>query len=132
MTPEERASYRELQKTEDYLKEIKEEREASIQAYIDAQASGEQTSFIDSALNFISGNAGDGDPSNGSSSAVQPKARAASPKRGPWIKNAGEVIQEKGKSFTGRSKDVDTPHARVYQGGDPNRMRQREARLIGA
>ena len=131
MTPEEEASYRELQKTDDYLKEIKEEREASIQAYIDAQASGEQTSFIDSAIGFITGNAGDGDPSSGSSSAVQPKARVASPKRGPWIKNAGEVIQEKGRAFA-KSKDPSMPHQRIYQGGDPNKLRQHEARLIGA
>ena len=70
----------------------------------------------------------DEDPSSSSSaSAVQPKGRAKTPYHHP----VGEVVQEKGKPFT-KSKDSVMPHARIYQGGDPNKLRQHEARLIGA
>ena len=85
--------------------------------------------FIDKALGWFGGSTAreDEDPSSSSSSAVQPKGRAKTPYKHP----VGEVVQEKGKPFT-KSKDPAMPHARIYQGGDPNKMSQHEARLIGA
>jgi hypothetical protein len=136
VTEEEEANHRELQKTVDYLNDLKEERDASIQAAIDAQASGEQISALDKMLEWMGGGKADEGPSSSSSSAVRPKGTAAAPKNTatpgkPFAHKVGDVVTEKGKSFTVRSKDFDTPHARVYN-GDPNKARQREARLIGA
>ncbi len=134
-TPEADEGHRELQKTSDYLSDIKEAKESSIQAYIDAQASGEQIGYIDSMLDFIGGGKADEDPSS-SSSAVRPKGPASAPKHTatpgkPFADKVGEMVKERGEPFTLRSKDFDTPHARVYN-GDPNiaRLRQ-EARLVG-
>jgi hypothetical protein len=128
VSPEAEANHRELQKTVDYLNDLKEEKDASIQAAIDAQASGEQRSALDDMLNWMGGGS--------SSSAVRSGGKAAAPKNTatpgkPFAHKVGDVVTDKGKPFTVRSKDFDTPHARVYN-GDPNKARQREARLIGA
>ena len=130
VSPEAEANHRELQKTSDYLSDIKEERDASVQAVIDARASGEQRSALDNMLSWMGGGKADEDPSSSSSSAVRPKARAKSQER-PHSHPVSAKIAEGSKPFTVRSKDFDTPHARVYN-GDPNKARQREARLIGA
>ncbi len=129
VTPEEEESYRELQKTSDYLSDIRAGQEASIQSYIDAQASGEQIGYIDSMLGYLAGGKADEDPSSSSSSAVRPKGKAAVPKNTatppgkPFIRsNVGEVVKEKGKAFTG-------PHRQIFKGGlDAMNV----ARLLGA
>jgi hypothetical protein len=82
-------------------------------------------------LEFFRSSKADEDPSSSSASAVRPKARAKSQER-PHSHPVSAKIAEGSKPFTVRSKDLDMPNARIYQGGDPNRMRQREARLIGA
>jgi hypothetical protein len=126
-TPEMDENYRKIYEGEDMLREMKEERDASIQAAIDARASGEQISGIDRMLAWMGGGKADEEPSSSSSSAVRP---TGTPEK-PFAHKVGDVVTEKGKPFTVRSKDFDTPHARVYN-GDPNKARQREARLIGA
>jgi hypothetical protein len=87
-------------------------------------------------LDLLGGGKADEDPSSSSSSAVRSGGKAAAPKNTatpgkPFAHKVGDVVTDKGKPFTVRSKDFDTPHARVYN-GDPNKARQREARLIGA
>ena len=114
-----------------YLQQKEDERDGSIQAYIDGQAKGEQRGVIDSMLELLGGGKADEDPSSSSASAVRPKARAKSQER-PHSHPVSAKIAEGSKPFTVRGKDFDTPNARIYQGGDPNRMRQREARLTGA
>ncbi len=102
----------------------------SINAFMNEQAKEEQIGFIDKALGWFGGSKAreDEDPSSSSGAfAVQPRGRA----KRPYAHLVGEVVQEKGKPFT-KSKDSSMPHARIYQGGDPNKTRQREARLIGA
>jgi hypothetical protein len=136
VTPEMEENYRTIHEGENMLLEAKEEREASIQAAIEARASGEQISGIDRMLAWMGGGKADEDPSSSSSSAVRASGKAAAPKNTatpekPFAHKVGDVVTEKGKPFTVRSKDFDTPHARVYN-GDPNKARQREARLIGA
>jgi hypothetical protein len=119
-----------------YNQQREMEKAGHIQAYIDAQASGEQISYIDQALGYLAGGTAEEDPSSSSSSAVQPKGKAAAPKHTatpgkPFANKVGEVVKERGKPFTVRSKDFDNPHARVYN-GDPNKARQRaEAMLVG-
>ena len=87
-------------------------------------------------LDWMGSGEADRDPSSSSSSAVRASGKAAAPKNTatpgkPFAHKVGDVVTEKGKSFTVRSKDFDTPHARVYN-GDPNKARQRaEAMLIG-
>ena len=119
-----------------YLQQKADERDGHIQDFIDGQAQDKQISVIDNMLDFFGSGKADEDPSSSSSSAVRPKGKAAAPKNTatpekPFANKVGEVVREKGKPFTVRSKDFDTPHARVYN-GDPNKARQREARLIGA
>jgi hypothetical protein len=114
-TPEAEANHRELQKTVDYLNDLKEEKEASIQAAIDAQASGEQRSVIDDMLNWMGGGKADDDPSSSSSSAVRSTGKAAAPKNTatpgkPFANKVGEVVKEKGKPFTG-------PQGKIFKGG---------------
>ena len=127
VTPEEEENARELQKTADYLSDIKAGKEASIQSYLDAQASGERIGLIDSMLNIIGGGKAAEDPSSNSSSAVRSKGKAAAPKNTatpekPFANKVGEVVKEKGKPFTG-------PQGKIFKGGlDAMNV----ARLLGA
>ena len=129
-TPEEEEESRAFDEQEAlmkwYLGQREEEAERTIQAFNDRQAKGEQISVVDSFLGLFGGAKADEDPSSSSSSVVQPSGKAAAPKK--------TATPEKpfADKVTVRSKDFDLPHARLYQGGDPNRMRQREAKLIGA
>ena len=127
VTPDEEENARELQKTADYLSDIKAGQEASIQSYLDAQASGERIGLIDSMLNIIGGGKAAEDPNSNSSSAVRSKGKAAAPKNTatpekPFANKVGEVVKEKGKPFTG-------PQGKIFKGGlDAMRV----ANLLGA
>ena len=126
VTPEMEENYRTIHEGENMLREMKEEREASIQAAIEAQASGEQISGIDRMLAWMGGGKADEDPSSSSSSAVRASGKAAAPKNTatpgkPFANKVGDVVKEKGKPFTG-------PQGNIFKGGmDAMRV----AQLIG-